>query len=75
MADKYSGRGVKGGRNGSRSRVASSIKRENNDDVQTSKAKKSMEGSMASEIMEKVKLLARRKHQKIIGEIEERVMD
>ena len=52
MADKYPGRGGRGGRNGSRSRVASSIKRGNNNDVQTSKAKKSMEGSMASEIIE-----------------------
>ena len=53
MADKYPGRGERGGRNGSRSRAAGSIKRKNNDDVQTSKAKKSMEGSMASEISEK----------------------
>ena len=53
MADKYPGRGGRGGRNGSRTRAASSIKRKNNDDIQTSKAKKSIEGSMASEIMEK----------------------
>ena len=53
MADKYPGRGGRGGRNGSRSRAASCIKRKNNDDVQTSKAKKSIEGSMASEIIEK----------------------
>lgn len=53
MADKYPGRGGRGGRNGSRSRAASSIKRKTNDDVQTSKAKKSIEGSMASEIIEK----------------------
>ena len=53
MADKYPGRGGRGGRNGSRTRAASSIKRKNNDDIQTSKAKKSIEGSMASEIREK----------------------
>ena len=53
MADKSPGRGDRGGRNGSRSRAASCIKRKNNDDERTSKAKKSIEGSMASEIREK----------------------
>ena len=47
MADKYPVRGGRGGRNGSRSRAASCIKRKNNDDERTSKAKKPMEGFIA----------------------------
>ena len=55
MPGKTSGRGDMGRRGGSITRSASSTKRKSDDNVKANKVKKPMEGSIASEIIEKMK--------------------
>ena len=53
MSGKTTGRGGRGGRSGSKTRSASCTKRKNNEELEANKVKKSMEGSVASLLIEK----------------------
>ena len=56
MSGKTTGRGGRGERKGSRTRSRSCTKRKNHEEIEANKVKKLMEGSVASTLIEKLRV-------------------